>query len=376
MTKSMIFHHWQPMGASPASGTANRTANMLQAFDRLGYETESLTGDAKERKATIQHLEKEISAGRQFDFLYSESANLPLSLNHHSRVRMSNLDFRFFGRLRQHNIAVGLFYRDILWRFDQHYWNLAKESQLKRKVTNSLYWYDWLHYLNRVDHLFLPSLAMNAYMPTEWKENQVSALPPGCTLEHESVLHVRTEFNPADLNLFFVGGIMPHRSDLKEGIDAVQRLEGVHLTLCCRESEWAIHRLYYKPIDPHAVKIIHRQGKELIPYFKHADLFFLYWKPTTYLSFAVPIKIFEALGYGLPIVTNSGTEAARIVRDENIGWVVSTPDELRQLLLDLRDDRTRIDRKREQILAVRHKHTWQARAETVADTLTKLRASI
>lgn len=38
--------------------------------------------------------------------------------------------------------------------------------------------------------------------------------------------------------------------------------------------------------------------------------FGLFWQPSAYLDFAMPVKVFEALGYGVPLVTTAGTTRA------------------------------------------------------------------
>jgi hypothetical protein len=84
----------------------------------------------------------------------------------------------------------------------------------------------------------------------------------------------------------------------------------------------------------------------------------------------MPIKIFEAISYGLPIFTTDGTETARFVGREGIGWLVSTPAQASNLLLNLKANPHLIAQKRCHVKQIRQRHTWQARAQTVVDALT------
>jgi len=88
-----------------------------------------------------------------------------------------------------------------------------------------------------------------------------------------------------------------------------------------------------------------------------------------YLDFASPVKVFEALGYGVPIITVAGTEAGRFVEQEGIGWAVADKTELRRLIERLRDNPSELLRIRQAVQAVRWRHTWVARAQEVARVL-------
>jgi glycosyltransferase involved in cell wall biosynthesis len=231
-----------------------------------------------------------------------------------------------------------------------------------------LYHYDWLRYSRLVDHLFLPALAMARALPGQWTDDKMSALPPGCNSFDLS--EQKVDKAPVDrLRLFYVGGVLPPHYDLKAGLDAVGVLDNVSLALCCRRHEWEKAQAHYAPLDSSKIHIVHAFGKELIKYYTAADLLFLIWNPTPYLDFAMPVKIFEALGYGIPIVTNAGTEAARFVDREKIGWVASTTDELYNLIRHLQANPQVIAEKRKHIETVRERHTWLARAQTAARIL-------
>jgi glycosyltransferase involved in cell wall biosynthesis len=154
-------------------------------------------------------------------------------------------------------------------------------------------------------------------------------------------------------------------------VNAVNRSEGVRLTLCCRPKEWLQVAPEYPDVSGDRVRIVHAHGEALDPLYADAAAFLLFWRPNAYLDFAVPVKMFEALGRGLPIITSEDTEAARFIEEEGIGWVVKNEKELQVLFARLRDRPEEILDMRAHVLAVRERHTWQARARTVAEVLTR-----
>jgi glycosyltransferase involved in cell wall biosynthesis len=117
------------------------------------------------------------------------------------------------------------------------------------------------------------------------------------------------------------------------------------------------------------VQVVHAQGDALGALYGSAEIFLLFWRPGEYLDITISVKVFEALGHGVPIVTTAGTEAARFVEREGIGWVVSTETELTNLLMRLQADPSEIASKRARALAVRTRHTWIVRARKVAEVL-------
>lgn len=340
---------------------------MLEAFRELGYKVEAVVGFAKERKKAARRVKAMIRAGREFDFAYAESSTMPMLLTEpHHLPTHPLLDFGFFKYLNEQSIPIGLFYRDVYWQFPDYKQHVPG---LRRFVAHTFYRYGWLRYRSLLDHLFLPTTKMLEVLP-RWT-GQVSALPPGCE-EHEVSVPCNAPDSP--LSLFYVGGVQPPFYDMRPLLEAVKGLEGVRLTLCCREQEWRKTKLFYKEVfDPQKVQLVHVHGLELVAYYRIADVFVDIRNDHTYLRYTFPLKTFEPLGYGLPSIVGYRSEAARFVEQENVGWVVEGPQEARQLLRYLQQHREAISRKRDQTLQARARHTWAARAEEAARTLLALR---
>jgi glycosyltransferase involved in cell wall biosynthesis len=304
--------------------------------------------------------------GRRFDFAYAWSPTIPTLMIRRNLLRPW-IDAAFFRWCRRQEIPIGLFYGDVHYRLDHFRANVPWAD---RGLMQLLYRLDWLVYRRFVDHLFLPSLRMAPYLPTRWPTARMSALLPGC--RPAGAHHART--GERALQLFYVGGITPPLYDLKPMVDTVAQLPGVHLTLCCREGEWAKAKTYYGSPDPGRIRVVHASGEELELYYEAANVFCMFWRHP-YLEITMPVKVFEALGHSLPLIAAAGTEAGRFTSEAGVGWTPGSGEEFRQLLVRLRDDREEIFEKQRQAAAVRYQHTWQIRARQVASTLIGCRAA-
>jgi glycosyltransferase involved in cell wall biosynthesis len=362
---AMIFHHPFPVAPDGSSGSRVRPYQMLKAFKELGYDVAEVTGYGAKRKERIGAVLKDIRKGKRFNFIYSESHTLPMYLTekHHLPTYMF-LDQRLMQVVKKASIPIGLFYRDIYWGFD--HFAKALPSIWKRYYTKFFYHHEWKQYKRFIDHLFLPSLAMAKALPTAWPNERISALPPGIDTQRIHQPHFQGIKN--QINLFYVGGVTPPLYDLTPLFGALTENRSIHLTLCCRPEEWASVRDAYGML-PHNVEVVHLKGEELIPYYCKSDAFVIIRKPDAYLDFAMPVKLFEALTYGLPVITSAGTEVAKFVARENLGWVVSSNEDFKEVVHTLVTQPTTLSEAYKRVQEAQKKHTWQTRAQQVADTL-------
>jgi len=362
-----IFHHPFPVEPGGKSGSSVRPFQMLRAFGELGYEVTAVTGFARERREQIRRLSADIAKGKHFDFAYSESHTLPMFLTEpHHLPSHPYVDHALFGRLNRKRIPLGLFYRDVYWRFDQF---KMQYSWPKQHFATYFYRREWNEYTNVVDHLFLPSLAMVAALPTPWPAERLSPLPPG---SNSSVAIQRSAPSTSStLQLLYVGGVNPPIYDLTPLFESIHRYHSAQLTLCCRREEWDAVANYYAPTD--TVNIVHASGEQLNALYQQADLITILRKPHPYLEFAMPVKVFEAISYGLPIVSLEGSETARFIDQEEIGWVVESPGDFRLLLDSLLANPKKLETAYQKVASVQERHTWNARAHQVTKTLTGMK---
>jgi hypothetical protein len=369
--KVIVFHCPFPISNNElSSANLARPIKMLSAFQQLGYQVEEITGDARERRKKIKRLKVLVRKGLAIDFVYSESSNLPLFFSEPNRLPLYPfLEYRFFRWLRKKAIPHGLYLRDLHWRFP-HFRNYPLYKRLPGYV---FYWIDWLMYMSLCSHLFLPSLGLQAYLPTKPRRLHISALPPGCEEPRKSSasITVGSKGSNKGLTLFYVGGITPPLYDLTPLLESASLLPEESVVLCCRHNEWVKVKSAYTQHLSRNVRIVHAQGSELEGYYRSADLFLLAWKPYVYHNFAVPFKLFESVAYHLPIVTLEGSEASCLVNQKGFGWVAKNVSDLVTLISRLRYAPELIQEKRKQLVALAAKHSWMNRALYVAETLVK-----
>jgi glycosyltransferase involved in cell wall biosynthesis len=115
---------------------------------------------------------------------------------------------------------------------------------------------------------------------------------------------------------------------------------------------------------PPYLRVEHQSGEGLIRLFQEHGIFAILRSPHVYLEFAMPLKLFEALGHRLPILITRTGEAARFVEQEGIGWVVDEVDRV-----DWGKVVSQYSAKVKRIEEIMVQHTWSARALEVAQQL-------
>jgi len=277
-----IFHVPFPLQENPSSGSSVRPIRMLNAFRKIGYEVEVVSGYGEKRKRNIKTIKEKIKQGIKFDFVYSESSTMPtvLTEKHHFPI-YPFLDYSFFNFCKRKRIPVGLFYRDIYWKFDFY----KKTVQWwKRFVTIPCYWLDFFYYRKLVDILFLPDLKMKKYMRSlfiNFDKIPCFFLSPGTSLSFK-----KTKKSKKELVLIFVGGVTPPICDLKGLLTTLSEINFPHikveLILCCRSEEWKEVKNLYSPLIKEYVKIYHKNSKEMARLYARSDIGILFLSPHIY----------------------------------------------------------------------------------------------
>jgi len=366
-----IFHvPYEPNPSERPSGTNVRPGKMLQGFKDAGFEVFEIIGDSRMRKRAIAEAKRLILAGESFDFLYSESETIPTMLTDADHLpRHPLMDFSFMRFCRSRGIPVGLFYRDAHW--------LSSEFERLRKglygrVATRLHRFDLKQYETAADVMFVPSDAFGAFL----EQRGVSSLkkiplPSGCLPRRGRRLDQRVFLPESQLNFVYVGGISYGEGyDLSNFISGVSRAEGVHLDLCVRDYEWANVGRYYEPLMCDTIKIHHASGDDLENLYAGADIGILVYQPTPYRSLSMPVKLFEYLGEGLPVLTLRDTAAGDFVQGNAVGWTVGPSEcELSKMVEYLRDHPDEIARTRDRCIEVAQANTWRIRALEVARAL-------
>jgi len=359
--RRIIFHHPRPIGEKLTTGSRVRPLRMLRAFEALGFQVELIDGYSQERRGKFKKLTRLLAEGAHYDFCYAENAPSPYALTDPDHLpRATLLEWRFFKLMREHNIPTGVFYRDIYWRFpvfkrEHPFW--------VRLLSYPFYHFDLasLHSRN-IKTLFLPSVEMGSHFPSNYSAPPVIALPPGCSPDEQD--------NASDSFLrkaIYVGGVLPPLYDLSPLFQLMRMLPEWSLTIVCRENERRQTNDLYPWLENPNIKVEHASGDQVQKLLSEANVFFLMRQADPYIAFAMPVKIFEAMGAGLPILSNQHDSAGQLIESEEIGWVLPEVDKVADALRGLDSDSWR--RLRDQVLSARINHTWERRAQTVVEAL-------
>ena len=366
--KRCIFHYPHPIVDKPGIGSALRPNRMRAAFENIGYQVDEVSGYGAQRKQAIREIKHNIQNGVKYDFVYSESVNVPTLLTDHDHLpRHPLLDFSFFRFCRKNGIPVGLFYRDMHWRFPVYREHVARWKQM---ITLPLFRYDLSMYRKCVDILYVPSEQMGEHVP----HSATRPLPPGGQ-ERPGVLERRAtkQQEQGSLRVFYVGNVMGVY-DVTDFCKAVSETENVRLTICTPQASWEQMRQHYAPYISDRIRVVHKSSGELQPYYEEADVFCCCLEANEYTRLAMPIKTFESISYGVPVMMTEGIAAGELIAGEDCGWVVPNNAEAYAVLLaHLRDTPEEVRRKTKNTLTIAPNHTWESRARQVAEELMNLK---
>ncbi|GAC10542.1 glycosyltransferase family protein [Paraglaciecola chathamensis] len=360
--KSMIFHYPAPIVENGNVASQIRPYKMLKAFENSGYKVFQITGYGSERRKKYHLLKKKIKDGYVFDFLYSESLTIPTALAEPNHIpTFPFLDAKIFLRCNKADIKVGLFYRDIYWKFDEIY---NSPNYLHKIVSKFFHYYDLILYRYQVDFLFLPSIEMADYIPLIDSVKCIE-LPAG----HDFNTCINSNDTDSNkLNLLYVGGFGPGYP-MQKLFNTLELLPNVEMTLCTRKSDWLANRQNVK--IPANVEVVHKSGEELASLYEDSDVVSLVLEPQRWRKFAFPFKFFEYLGNGKPIIAIIDSPPGRLVEQLGIGWAINyTEEDISKLLNSIMDCPSLLKKAKSNIALNRPNHTWKARADSVISRLT------
>lgn len=357
--KRCIFHLPTRLVNDGKSASELRPVKMLKAFENLGYKAEVIAGTAAERKRRIKRIKENIKNGICYDFMYSESSTMPMLLteNHHLPSHPF-FEFRFFRFLKKHHIKIGLFYRDIYWKFPEY---KKSVKGLKYYGAICMYQYDLLQYNKSLTKLYLPTPYCKKYLAGSIEESLIGYLPPGC----EKNDRTGKPRGNKDLRLLYIGGIGGHYK-IHKIMEAVKELEGVKLTICCHENQWNDEKKEYNRFLNSNITVVHKTEQQLNDLYDEADICILFLGPDIYRKIAMPYKTFEYLGHGCPVIGTKKTASGEFIEKNKIGWSIPyEKEEFRRLIEYLQKNPQEIEKKKKACIEKIKDNIWEKRAETV-----------
>lgn len=347
---------------NPKSGSGVRPKKIVEAFRAYGKENNLeavvISGNSDERKKRTQDY---IQSGlvKNASFCYMENSTSPFWLTD-KKPKNLGVDTGFWNYLKRHNVPISCFYRDVYWKFDDMY-APPKGINALRPIMKWIYNQELKAYAKVVDHLYLPSLEMNEYVA--WK-GSFGELPPGMEkLPQEEVSEA-----PAIPKGVFVGGITDQIGimTMLEGFDLINKETEVHLELVCRKEEYqrypAMHAYENRPW----LTVSHKSGAELKGVYKNASVALIPRERNAYHDFAVPVKMFEYLAYGLPIVATNCKAHARIIETEGYGVITEvSPEGFARGIQEAIDPSVYPNIKANVVDKAYERNSWRSRVEKV-----------
>lgn len=375
--KRCIFHlPFTPDPINRPSGTNIRPGKMLQGFKDNGYDVFEIIGESNHRAERIREARRLIDDGVAFDFVYSESETMPTMLTDKDHLpRHPFMDFSFMKFCRSRGVPVGLFYRDAYW-LSEEYAHIKKG--IKGRISVPLFRYDLMQYRNAVDVLFVPSYEFASLFQSGLKEFSTCPLPSGTAVSKPLKKSDLCALPNGDeiLKLAYVGCItVGDAYDMTMLLGVVRELERVQLTLCVRENEWCKVREHYEPYLNERISVVHLKGDEMKAMLDKADVGLLFFEPSQYRRLCMPVKLFEYIEHGLPVVSLCDTSAGRFVESNKCGWTTDySKESLLRLIKCLASDPDEVAQMKRFCKEAAVRNTWEARAAYAAEVLNQVRS--
>ncbi|CAM2898540.1 glycosyltransferase [Actinomyces slackii] len=353
----MVFHAPYPLDPDPTSASRLRPLRMRAAFSEIGYEVFDLSGTVPQRRRAFAALRARLDDGQRPAFHYMENSTQPNALATSLRSGVApHLEQAILAHLRRAGVPLGVFYRDAYWRTP-----MGRSTGLRGLILPLLQRADLRGYRRKQVHFFLPSQRMAGLVGLD-ETDFFSALPPAG--DEGRILPLPQA--EQGLRLLYVGGLGAHY-DLTEFLTALPAAPSAHLDLVTRAEQWQGALAAQPALAELGLGVHHLSSSELAPLYAQAHVGVLAVKPSEYRDIAVPVKLFEYLSYGRPVIATRGTEAGRIIEANGAGWVV---DHNRQAFIDLlrhlEQEPGEVRDRAEAARAAAAAHTWAARARQAA----------
>ena len=286
-----------------SSGSRVRPMKMYHAFKKLGYDVFLLSGDKQEKENDFQRLKK---TNERFDFCYIEPSSYPMQ---------PIIDYKIISYIKKRNIPIGIFYRDAYWKFYNKFLIKGfKNLELKIRYQIDLQFFKWVSSI-----MFFPSDEMANYFT--FKQPKFS-LPPAADIKNITLKGEEIGTIPTAI---YVGGISKrYGTDML--LNTFNRINKerirIKLILVCRNREYTENAKFFSGIEREGwLEIKHVQGELLESEYTDADFGIIPIEKDEYNDFAVPVKLFEYLSYGLPILSTNCTVLEKYISTYNLGIV-------------------------------------------------------
>ena len=272
------------------------------------------------------------------------------------------LDYRIYLYLKQRHVPIGIYYRDAYWKFPDYF----KIRGAKRVEVLLRYRSDLLLYNHIASVLFFPTSSLASVFDTRIPK---IILPPG---GENKIDKKRDLCQP--VRAIYVGGITSRYGLdlLLQSFQLVNQNHQVILELVCRREEFDVisndrgYLLGFPWLNVH-----HISGEALEELYNTVHFGVVPRLKDRYNDLAMPVKLFEYLSFGLPVIVTHCHEMSQFVKENGCGLVCkddpeSLAESIQQLIGD--PDLYRV-LSRNAVQAILHGNLWEDRARTVAHLL-------
>lgn len=357
--KRILYINYIDLSSSATSGSGVRPYRIYAEMKRAGHEVILLSGSqaASDRPSLVKSAYEEIKKNKP-DLCYIESPTYPI---------LRHTDRRLIKRLHKMGIPTAYFYRDFYKKFPEQF---PKRTSLTGRIKDF-----GLDLLQRLTDRVLRYCDI-VYLPSEEAKKlfdyaDMRTLPPA----GENRIPESHTYSPTAI---YVGGVSGHY-DVTTLLEAFEELHSqnaeARLILVSRKDEWEALDVPQK--NASWLEVRHLSGEALGELYSRASVALVV--PNTkfeYNSFAVSVKVFEYMSYGLPVVTIDSAAMTRIVNTEKIGIVTSQGAEaLKEGLERLFGDAELYAEYRQNVReALLTRNLWQHRVEKIVSELLEKKA--
>ncbi len=328
-----------------SSGSKVRPYKIYKAFLEKGNEVVLINGGIKKRLRSFLFFLKS-NAFKDAGYCYIEPSTYPAN----------PLDYIIFFYFKYKNIPMGYFYRDMYYRFP----DLFRQEGLNKHILLLRYKFDLVLFKRLFKVVFFPSQLMASYFKFKVKV----PLPPAGNLEFEGngVFH---------RSIIYVGGInnMLGSRILLEAMDIVNnQVEKLQLNLICRDQDTKEISEYQ---NKNWLNVLHLSGDYLKEIYNKSDFAIIPRKRNPYFDFSMPVKLFEYMSFGLPIVATNCSEMANFIETNEIGVIVNdSAEDLAKAIINLYENPSEIVRFRTNIKSsLLKENLWKHRVEKIEKCL-------
>jgi glycosyltransferase involved in cell wall biosynthesis len=353
MPKDKIIFHISYRLRDPLSGSQVHPLNMMKEFEQLGAELlkiENTKSYAMGKPRALARTFKEFGSGvwkvitGRYLFCFSETAHAPLNA----------LERILYRLIKIKRIPLFIYLRDAQWLVPRG--TPTEHKQLVERHRRDI------DYYNKVpDMMFVPSTSLAEAVGLK----RFTRLPPGAP-------EVEQYGSFSNQSVIYVGG-GGKTYDLDFLLEALKLLKKSHpgftCTLVTRPKEISLELSGQFAETNTSIGEAH--GAALADHYSRASIAVMPLDPGGYANLSMPVKLFEYIAYGLPVVSRSLREPAVFIRENNCGVIADTPEEFAEAIRRLLTDQTYYETLHANALKTGGENTWRQRANSVYQVAVK-----